>query len=255
MSSDDEPALPAWLVEQASAQKERAHDSRIADSSDEYSELDGNSDAEDTKQAAGASGESKGKEGGNAAKAKSRGRAPPSARLPLVLAPKVRRDTLLLEASDPNLDLSGDFGCIGKLHVRRSGGASASTEGDGGGGAAEPRQTLMLDLKGKVYDANLLPCNTMCLVAVDGSKAKVGALLRGAASRARPGSHPLRACMGGTSGGRAHASASYMRRPMGVRTCCVERGAHHMCARARALFVRVSGRGDLLRLCATRPTT
>jgi hypothetical protein len=114
---------------------------------------------------------------------KGKGRAPPSSRVPLSLAPKVRRDMLLLEVNDSSLDLSGDFGCIGKLHVRKPGGsvaASSSALGDASGpdagSVAELRQTVMLDLKGKVYDADILPCNTICLVQVDGSKAKVEAI-------------------------------------------------------------------------------
>ena len=88
---------------------------------------------------------------------------------------------LLVEAPDTSLDLSGDFGCIGKLHVRKGGAAaagssSANDAGDGSGRVAELRQSLMLDLKGKVYDADILPCNTLCLVQVDGAKAKVEAV-------------------------------------------------------------------------------
>ena len=114
-----------------------------------------------------------------AAAAKSK-RAPPSARLPLTLAPKVRKDMLLAEVTDPHLDLSGDFGCIGKLHVKKTGkdgaGSSSAAADEEGGRVAELRQTLMLDLKGKVYDADILPSNTLCLMTVDGSKAKIDAV-------------------------------------------------------------------------------
>jgi hypothetical protein len=179
-SSDDEPD---WLVEQASARKEHAT-LRAIDSDDDSI---AGSDSPKGDGSGGAKGKGKGKDkagagpGGTEAKAKSKGRAPPSTRLPLQLAPKVRRDCFLVEARDANLDLSGDFGCIGKLHVRKSGaGAGSSSQGAAGGESegrvAELRQTLMLDLKGKVYDADIVPCNTLCLVAVDGSKAKVEAV-------------------------------------------------------------------------------
>ena len=174
-SSDDEPA---WLKEQVSARKVQETISRLSDS-DDLSLADGALSDEDD---AAPKGKAKAKakaDGGAAAggegKAKGKGRAAPSARLPLMFAPKVRRDLLLLEADDPNLDLSGDFGCIGKLHVRKSsggGGASSSQRGEDGG-VAEFRQTLMLDLKGKVYDADILPCNSLCLLTVDASKAKI----------------------------------------------------------------------------------
>jgi hypothetical protein len=149
---------------------------------DSPEEADNKSKKKAGKAAAGG-GEGAAAGGGASAKAKGKGRAPPSARVPLSLAPKVRRDMLLLEANDSTLDLSGDFGCIGKLHVRKpgssgGGGASSSADADGpdAGSVAELRQTVMLDLKGKVYDADILPCNTICLVQVDGSKAKVEAV-------------------------------------------------------------------------------
>lgn len=141
--------------------------------------LENSDEAKPATKKGGASSAASGKDA--TAKAKGKGRAPPSSRVPLSLAPKVRRDMLLLEAHDSSLDLSGDFGCIGKLHVRKqkAGGGPSSSAADGGpdaGSVAELRQTLMLDLKGKVYDADILPCNTVCLVQVDGSKAKVEAV-------------------------------------------------------------------------------
>ena len=185
MSSDDEPE---WLIEQASARKEKLALSRLDDSSDFSVDDDSVEDVADSAGKPGSSaaaakagskvedGEAKGE-----VKSKGKGRAPPSARLPLLLAPKVRRDLLLLEADDPNLDLSGDFGCIGKLHVRKAGsgsgaGSSGQTGGDGDGSVAELRRTLMLDLKGKVYDADIVPCNSLCMMTVDANKAKIEAV-------------------------------------------------------------------------------
>ena len=178
MSSDDE-FEPNWLVEQSSAQKERMAVAR-RDSSDDFSLSDNDAPSEAEDAAGGGKAVKGGKGGEKSDKGKEKkGRAPPSARLPLLLAPKVRRDLLLLEANDPGLDLSGDFGCIGKLHVRKAGagaGSSSKPEDGDAGRVAELRQTLMLDLKGKVYDADILPCNSLCLLAVDGAKAKVEAV-------------------------------------------------------------------------------
>ena len=175
-SSDDEPD---WLVEQASARKSETRD-RLALSDSDVSAVGSPSD--DEKPSKAKNGKAKATADGQATDSKvtsgpkGKGRAPPSSRLPLLFAPKVRRDILLVEADDPNLDLSGDFGCIGKLHVRKSssGGAGSSAGGgDADGSVAELRQTLMLDLKGKVYDADILPCNSLCLLTVDAAKAKV----------------------------------------------------------------------------------
>ena len=172
-SSDDEPD---WLVEQTSARKERMTVARTEES-DDFSLSDAESSLGEGVEEA----DAKGASGKASAKPAAKKRAPPSSRLPLLFAPKVRRDTLLLEANDPGLDLSGDFGCIGKMHVKKasssSGGASSSQQDDGSAGrVAEVRQTLMVDLKGKVYDADILPSHTLCLLAVDGSKAKIEAV-------------------------------------------------------------------------------
>jgi len=93
-------------------------------------------------------------------------KGPPATQLPLLLAPKVKQDLLLLEAVDPELDLSGDFGCIGRLHVN-SGGKSA-------GPSSEGRGAVTLDLKGKIYEGDLVPSNgTLCVMSIDGSSAKI----------------------------------------------------------------------------------
>ena len=124
MSSDDEPD---WLLEQSSAQKESAT-ARRRESSDSFSLTD--DEAGPPSEPGEGVEEGDGSKGAKAAgaKAKSSGkRAPPSARLPLLFAPKVRKDMMLLEANDAGLDLSGDFGCIGKLHVKKSGGGAGSS--------------------------------------------------------------------------------------------------------------------------------
>ncbi len=168
MSSDDEPD---WLVEQDSARKAAAQRSAV-DSDDSLSVDDAGSYADEEVGASQETDEPK-------PKAKGKGRAPPSSVLPLQLAPKVRRDMLLLEADDSALDFSGDFGVIGKMHLRKgssSTGAAGSSQGDGDGAVADMRQTAMFDLKGKVYDADIIPCNSLCLLQVDGNKAKIEAV-------------------------------------------------------------------------------
>lgn len=169
MSDSDEPD---WLVEQSSAHKAQAAASRFSDDSlsDERSD-DGAQDEVDASQDAEAKPN----------KSKGKGRAPPSSVLPLLLAPKVRRDVLLLEVDDSNLDFSGDFGVIGKMHVRKGAGTAGSSQGGASSSAddgtiADVRRTLMLDLKGKVYDGDVVPCNSLCLLQVDGSKAKIEAI-------------------------------------------------------------------------------
>ena len=96
-------------------------------------------------------------------------KAPPASRLPFVLPPKVRRDLLVLESTDSTLDLSGDSGTIGRLRVH-SQSSSATTPPPHG------EHALTLDLKGKVFDGDVVPCNTLCVVSIDGKQAKVEAV-------------------------------------------------------------------------------
>ena len=112
---------------------------------------------------------------GGARRGKSRALA---TRLPLSIAAKVRRSTLLLESSDPSLDLSGDFGCIGRLGVnaKKAGGAKAGSSADPDADAPGRQSAVTLDLKGRVYDGDIVPCSTVCLVSVDGSRAKIEAV-------------------------------------------------------------------------------
>ena len=161
MSSDDEPD---WLEEQGSARKAAAQ--RSALESDDSLSIDDVGASQETDEPK--------------PKPKGKGRAPPSSVLPLQLAPKVRRDMLLLEANDSTLDFSGDFGVLGKMHLRKGSSTAAavanSSQGEADGSVADIRQTAMFDLKGKVYDADIIPCNTLCLLQVDGSKAKIEAV-------------------------------------------------------------------------------
>ena len=166
--SDDEPD---WLEEQGSARKAAAQ--RNALESDDSLSIDDVGSADDNVGASQETDEPK-------PKPKGKGRTPPLSVLPLQLAPKVRRDMLLLEANDLTLDFSGDFGVLGKMHLRKGSSTAAavasSSQGEADGSVADIRQTAMFDLKGKVYDADIIPCNTLCLLQVDGSKAKIEAV-------------------------------------------------------------------------------
>jgi len=162
MSSDEEPD---WVIEQSSAQKARLQESRISDSAS-CSAIDSEPEVE-----AAPAGEKK-KDGGERKK-----KGAPSSRLPLLLAPKVRRDMVLVEAPDPSIDLSGDFGCIGRLHFKRGGKATAEKPAsEEPVGVAKVTRSVLLDLKGKLYDGDIVPSTTLCLLAIDGSKARIEAV-------------------------------------------------------------------------------
>lgn len=146
-------------------------DSDVWSQSDEPAAKDANEDAEEDEEEGADAAASQ-----EPAKQKPKGKAPPASRLPFVLAPKVKRDQLLFESTDSTLDLSGDFGTIGRLRVHtKSAGASSSANGS----AAAPMHgdhAITLDLKGKVFDGDVVPCNTLCIVSIDDKQAKVEAV-------------------------------------------------------------------------------
>lgn len=158
--SDSEPD---WVEEQSSAQKLHATQSRLSSSRSSSPLLAPSPDpAEPAQQPA------------QKAAAKQRAPRVPSASLPLQFAPRVRRDALLFEAVDHDLDLSGDFGCIGRLHVNsRQRGSFSAAAAVGSSPAADRREraALTLDLKGRVYDGHIVPTNSsLLLVTMDGSR-------------------------------------------------------------------------------------
>lgn len=158
--SDSEPD---WVEEQSSAQKLRVAQSRLSSSSSSSPLLD--DVAEPAKAPVPAQ---------NAPTRKVHAPKGVSASLPLQISARVRRDVLLFESVDRDLDLSGDFGCIGRLHVNRGSEVVAESEV-----AARRRQraALTLDLKGRVYEGDIVPSNSsLLLVSMDGSKATVEAL-------------------------------------------------------------------------------
>tara|TARA_B100000524_G_scaffold317805_1_gene196997 strand:- start:9 stop:611 length:603 start_codon:yes stop_codon:yes gene_type:complete len=165
MSEDDEPS---WVEEQTS-ERVRKFESRVSSSSSSP-QLSPEPLAEEPADTIAISDPSVGSAAATKAAATkgSRGHGPPASCLPLVLGSRVRRDGLLIEAADPKFDLSGDFGAIGRLHVN-CGGASEKLPT-----AGEGQSALTLDIKGRVYDCDILPSNgTICLLAIDGNKAQI----------------------------------------------------------------------------------
>eukprot|EP00249_Psilotum_nudum_P018739 c26939_g1_i1 orf=525-1751(-) len=82
--------------------------------------------------------------------------------LPLVVGDKVHRSKVLLECEGDALDLSGDVGAVGRFSV------SALYEKD---------VDVLLDLKGVIYKAKIVPSNTFFVVSIGQSEAKVEALM------------------------------------------------------------------------------
>ena len=161
MSSDSDE--PEWVAEQASSRVEAPS---CSSNSSPINKWDNDSDDEVVEETAeeGALGPSMEAQEKRAPKKNTKG--PPATELPLVIATNVKRDMILVEAVDPELDLSGDFGCIGRLHVNtRKPGAGASQDGRG---------ALTFDLKGRVYEGDVVPTNsTLCMVSIDGNNAKI----------------------------------------------------------------------------------
>ena len=187
MSDSDEPD---WVVEQASADKRVA---RAPSSSGESPSVAGDEPPEvpddasdlwsgDDKPVQEEDDEEEEEEAEPVASQASPGakpkpkssKAPPASRLPFVLPPKVRRDLLVLESTDSTLDLSGDSGTIGRLRVHSQ--AQSLSAAAGSAQAAHGEHALTLDLKGKVFDGDVVPCNTLCIVSIDGKQAKVEAV-------------------------------------------------------------------------------
>lgn len=80
--------------------------------------------------------------------------------LPLVLGDKVHRSKVLLECEGDALDLSGDAGAVGRLSVLENN-----------------EDTFLLDLKGIIHKATIVPSNTLFVVNIGPSEAKVEAVM------------------------------------------------------------------------------
>ncbi|RLN08925.1 DNA-binding protein BIN4 isoform X1 [Panicum miliaceum] len=85
-----------------------------------------------------------------------------SQRLPLIFPDKVQRSKALIECDGDSIDLSGDIGAVGRIVV--SNGPTGS-------------QDLLLDLKGTIYKATIVPSRTFCVVSVGQSEAKIEAIM------------------------------------------------------------------------------
>ncbi|KAH7315735.1 hypothetical protein KP509_21G063000 [Ceratopteris richardii] len=80
--------------------------------------------------------------------------------LPLVFGDKTHKSKVLLECEGDALDVSGDVGAVGRISL------SANHEND-----------FLLDLKGVIYKATIVPSNTFLVVNVGQSEAKVEAIM------------------------------------------------------------------------------
>ncbi|KAI5071395.1 hypothetical protein GOP47_0013646 [Adiantum capillus-veneris] len=79
--------------------------------------------------------------------------------LPLVVGDKIHRSKVLLECEGDDLDVSGDVGAVGRINV-------SANDND-----------FLLDLKGILYKATIIPSNTFLVVNVGQSEAKVEAIM------------------------------------------------------------------------------
>lgn len=83
----------------------------------------------------------------------------PSATLPLVFPPNLKkRTTMLVQLEDNKMDLTGDVGAIGRLHTRKEKG-------------------VMLDIKGQQYTGEIVPCGTFLVVGIGPTEAKVESIM------------------------------------------------------------------------------
>lgn len=78
-------------------------------------------------------------------------------KMPLVTAPKLEDNLVLLQSADTALDLSGDIGAVGRVKMKNG--------------------SLFLDIKGVVYKGHTVPCNTACIVTIGDEDARVSAVL------------------------------------------------------------------------------
>lgn len=80
--------------------------------------------------------------------------------LPLVFGDKIHKSKVLLECEGDALDVSGDVGAVGRISL------PANHDND-----------FLLDLKGIIYKATIVPSNTFLVVNVGQSEAKVEAIM------------------------------------------------------------------------------
>lgn len=83
----------------------------------------------------------------------------PSTTLPLIFPPNLtKRTTMLVQLEDSKMDLTGDIGAIGRLHIRN-------------------KKGVMLDIKGQQYTGEIVPCGTFLVVGIGPTEAKVESIM------------------------------------------------------------------------------
>jgi len=70
---------------------------------------------------------------------------------------KMDKGFVLVEVSDPSMNLGGDTGVVGRLK--------------------STKDTIVLDLKGSVYEGRIIPCNSMMVVSIGADTAKCEAVV------------------------------------------------------------------------------
>eukprot|EP00743_Colponemidia_sp_Colp-15_P006417 GILK01006906.1.p1 GENE.GILK01006906.1~~GILK01006906.1.p1 ORF type:complete len:234 (+),score=48.95 GILK01006906.1:36-704(+) len=76
--------------------------------------------------------------------------------VPLVLPSSIKQ-TLLFEVDDGELDLSGDIGAVGRMKVSSS--------------------EIIFDIKGRMYEGHNAPCNSLLLVNIGPTEAKIESVI------------------------------------------------------------------------------
>ncbi|KAJ8902832.1 hypothetical protein NDN08_006152 [Rhodosorus marinus] len=77
--------------------------------------------------------------------------------IPLICPPKLEENLVLAQSADVSFDLSGDVGAVGRVKIEEG--------------------KLSFDLKGTFYDAGRVACNSMLVVAVGDTEARVSSVI------------------------------------------------------------------------------
>eukprot|EP00126_Sphaerothecum_destruens_P006438 Sdes_comp19352_c1_seq1m10583 len=81
--------------------------------------------------------------------------------LPLLIACNKRPPTILFETKNPDLDMSGDIGSVGRFHCNME----------------APVDKITLDVKGYLYKGDICACNSFMVVNIGATEAKVETII------------------------------------------------------------------------------